>query len=223
MAELARGKLRKKKSCLAAALEGHVTEHHRFMLRTLWDHLDYLERTIAALDRRIEEQMRPFEQEICRLDTIPGVDRLVAQSLIAEIGTDMSRFPTDHLASWAGVCPGNHESAGKRKSGRIPKGNRWLKRCLSQAAWAASHTKDTYPASQFRQIAKRRGKKRAIIAMAHTILVIAYHLLAHGTEYRELGGNYFDKLRPERLRQYYVRRLHQLGYEVQLADTTAAA
>ena len=223
MAELARGRMRSKKDTLAAALEGHVTEHHRFMLRTLWDHLTYLEKTIASMDQRIGEQMRPFEAEIQRLDGIPGVDRLVAQAIIAEIGTDMSRFPTaDHLSSWAGLCPGNNESAGKHKSGRTPKANRWLKRCLSQAAWAASHTKDTYLSAQFRQVAKRRGKKRAIIAVAHTILIASYYILK-GAEYRELGGDYFDRLHPERLRAYYVRRLEKLGFEVCLTKPADAA
>jgi transposase len=224
MADLARGKLRKKKASLSAALEGHVTEHHRFMLRTLWDHLTYLEKAIASLDERIEEQMRPFQAELERLDAIPGVDRTVARALTAEIGFDMSRFPTaDHLASWGGVAPGNNESAGKRKHGKTTQGNRWLKRCLSQAAWAASHTKDTYLSAQYRQIARRRGKRRAIIALAHTILISAYHILADGAEYRELGHDYFDRLHPDRLREYYVRRLKTLGYEVQLADAGEAA
>lgn len=175
MADLAGGRLRQKREALTEALEGRMTEHHRFMLRMLWDHLLYLEKAIEELDGRIQEKMGPFESEIRRLDGIPGVDRVVAQALIAEIGTDMSRFATaDHLASWAGLCPGNNESAGKRKSGRTRKANRWLKRSLSQAAWAASHTKDTCLSAQFRQIAKRRGKKRAIIAVAHTILVSSY-------------------------------------------------
>jgi transposase len=223
MAELARGRMRNKRESLAAALEGRVTEHHRFMLKMLWDHLLYLEKTIVGLDERIEEQMRPFESEIRRLDGIPGVDRVVAQAMIAEIGPDMSRFATaDHLASWAGLCPGNNESAGKRKSGRTLKANRWLKRSLSQAAWAASHTKDTYLSAQFKQIAKRRGKKRAIIALAHTILVAAYHMLARASDYLELGSRYFDRLFPERLRRYHVRRLNELGYNVQLAEAPAA-
>lgn len=136
----------------------------------------------------------------------------------------MSHFPTaDHLASWAGLSPGNNESAGKRKSGKITKGNRWLKRCLSQAAWAASHTKNTYLAAQYRQIAKRRGKKRAIIAVAHTILIAVYHMLADGVAYRELGADYFDRLHPDRLREYYVRRLKTLGFQVQLTESEKAA
>jgi len=149
---------------------------------------------------------------------------MTAQAIVAEIGVDMSRFPTsDHLSCWAGMCPGNNESAGKRKSGRTGKANRWLKRCLSQAGWAASHTKNTYLSAQFKQIAKRRGKKRAIIAVGRTILVIAYHLLAEGTDYQELGADYFDHLHPDRLRHYYVRRLQKLGYEVELREASTAA
>ena len=224
MADLARGRMRSKKESLTEALEGHVTEHHRFMLRTLWEHLLFIEKTIATMDARIEEQMRPFEAEIQRLDGITGVDRVVAQALIAEVGVDMSRFATDdHLASWAGICPGNHQSAGKRKSGSTPKANRWLKRALGQAAWAASHSKNTYLSSQFRQIAKRRGKKRATIAVAHTILTAAYHVLRKGVEYHELGADYFDRLHPDRLRQYYVKRLQKLGFQVAISETTTAA
>jgi transposase len=217
MACLARGRLRKKTDHLAAALEGHVTDHHRFMLRKLWDHLRYLEGEVTAFDSRIEAQTRPFAEAIERLDGIPGVDVVTARALIAEIGVDMTRFPTaDHLASWAGVCPGNNQSAGKRKTGRTPQGNRWLKRCLSQAAWAASHTKNTYLSTKFRQIARRRGKKRAIIAVARTILVAAYHILADGRSYHELGADYFDRVRPDRLRRYHTRRLEALGFKVNL-------
>jgi len=223
MAGLAQGRLRKKAEHLAAALEGHVTEHHRFMLQTLWDHLNYLEQTITRLDGRIEDLMRPFEAEVQRLRTIPGVREQVSHALIAEIGTDMGPFPSAmHLASWAGLCPGNNESAGKRKSGRTTKGSRWLRRCLSQAAWAASHTKDTYLSAQFRRIARRRGKKRAVIAIAHSILVIAYHILRDGTLYQDLGADHFDRLRPDRLKRYYIRRLQDLGYEVALVDDPAA-
>lgn len=224
MAQLARGRLRAKIKPLEASLEGHVTEHHRFLLRLYWKQMDQIEDAIAALDERIDALTRPFEEELALLDTIPGVDLVAAQAVMAEIGVDMRRFPTSgHLASWAGLCPGSNESAGKRKSGKTTKGNRWLRRCLSQAAWAASRTKNTYLSSQFRQIAKRRGRKRAIIAVAHTILVIAYHVLSEGCEYRELGGDYFDNLRPERLRSYYVRRLNKLGYEVTIKPVEPAA
>jgi len=224
IADLAHGKLRDKKAALTAALQGRMTDHHRFMLQTLWDHLTYLESAIASLEQRIEETMRPFGAHVERLDAIPGVDRTVANALIAEIGVDMSHFPTaDHLCSWAGVSPGNNESAGKRHSGRTTKGNRWLKRCLSQAAWAASHTKDTYLSAQYRHIARRRGRKRAIIALAHTILIIAYHILADGRQYQELGGDYLDRLHPQRLREYHVRSLKKLGYEVKLTGNEHAA
>ncbi len=224
MAELARGKLRKKIDSLLAALQGHVTEHHRFMLQMLWDHLRYLETAIAALEERVEEQMGPFAEEVERLITVPGIQKQVAHALVAEVGTDMSPFPTaNHLCSWAGVCPGNHESAGKHRSGRTTKGNRWLKRCLAEAAWGASRTKGTYLSAQFRQIARRRGKKRALIAVAHTILIITYHLLAHGTIYHDLGADYFDRLQPERLCRYYVRRLRHLGYDVTLEPQAPAA
>jgi transposase len=223
MADLARGRMRDKREALTAALEGRVTEHHRFMLRMLWDHLLYLEKTIEMLNGRIEDMIRPFESEIRRLDGIPGVDRVVAQAMIAEIGTDMSRFTTAaHLASWAGLCPGNYESAGKRKSGRILKGNRWLKRSLCQAAWAASHTKDTYASALYRRIAKRRGNKRAIVALGHTILVSAYYILSRASEYKDLGADYFDRLNPARLRTYHVHRLEDLGYQVQLTQASPA-
>lgn len=224
MAGLARTKLRAKTKELGEALEGHVTGHHRFMLTQLWDHLQYLEKAIATFESRIEESMRPFAQEIERLDEIPGVDSITAQGVLAEIGTDMSRFPTaDHLTSWTGICPGNNESAGKRKSGKTPQGNRWLKRCLSQAAWGASRTKDTYLAAKYRQIARRRGKKRAIIAVARTILITVYYLLRDGGSYCELGGDYFDRINPERVRGYHVRRLEQLGFTVSLHEAAPAA
>lgn len=224
MAELAKGRLRKKLDRLPPALEGHVTEHHRFMLRTLWDHMTYLEKLVERLDARIEQMMRPFEEQISRLMTIPGVKETVARAVIAEIGTQMEQFPSaEHLSSWAGLCPGNHESAGKRKSGRTTKGNRWLRRCLVQAAWSACRKRDAYLSSQFKQIARRRGKRRAAVAVAHSILVSAYYILADGTTYQDLGPDHFDRLSPERLRRYYVSRLRQLGYEVTLRDAAEAA
>ena len=197
LAELARRRLRNKLPELREALRGHVTDHHRFMLRQLMDHLDYLDRQIAAFEQRIEELMRPFQEAIKRLMTMPGVGLLTAQNVLAEIGTDMSRFPTDqHLASWAGMCPGNRESAGKRKSGHTNHGNRWLRTALVQAAWAASHSQRTYLAAQYRRLAGRRGKKRAIIAVGHTMLVMMYHMLREGVDYQELGPDYLDKFQP---------------------------
>ena len=224
LAALARGRLRAKASDLREALRGHLTPHHRFMLGRLLDHLDYLDREIAQFDQRIEDLMAPFQPAFQRLTTIPGIGPRTAQNVLAEIGTDMTRFATDqHLASWAAMCPGNHESAGKRRSGRTNHGNRWLRSALTQAAWAASHSKKTYLSSQYRRLAGRRGKKRAIVAVGHTLLVIIYHMLRNDLDYRELGNDYLDKLQPRRLTTYLVRRLESLGHKVTLAPAEQAA
>jgi transposase len=189
LAELARRRLRGKIPQLQLALRGSVTEHHRFLLRTLMDHLKHLETMIDRYEERIEEALPSAGEPMTRLVTIPGVDVRVAQVVLAEIGQEMDRFPTaGHLSSWAGLASGNHESAGKRQSGRTTPGNRWLKTALVQAAWAASRAKGTHLAKKFRRIAGSRGKKRAAIAVAHTMLVIIYHLLKEGTTYQEIGG-----------------------------------
>jgi transposase len=173
---------------------------------------------------RIEEVLAPFAEAAGRLATIPGVDQRTAETVLAEIGTDMEQFPTaEHLASWAGMCPGNNESAGKRRSGRTTKGSRWLRQVLTQAAWAASHTKDTYLAAQFRRLAARRGKKRALVALGHTLLVIIYHLLTEGSTYHELGGDFLERLEPERLTRQLVKRLEKLGHRVTLEPKEDAA
>jgi transposase len=218
LAGLARGKLRKKAAALEQALDGAVTEHHRDQLRRLWDQLLSLEGLIERIDDRIVTQMdAPTLEAIARLITIPGIDRWTAEVLVSELGTDMSVFPTSaHLASWAGVCPGNNRSGGKARSGRTSKGNRWLRRALTQAAWAASHTKNTYLSAQYRRLAARRGKKRALVALGHTILVIAYHVLKRGTVYNELGAEYLDRLEPQRQTRQLVRRLEKLGHKVTL-------
>ena len=224
LADLARRRLRAKLPELREALRGHLTDHHRFMLRQLMDHLAYLDHQVAAFAQRIEELMRPFQEAIRRLTTIPGVGVLTAQNILAEIGTDMSRFPTDqHLASWAAMCPGNRESAGKRQSGHTNHGNRWLRTALVQAAWAASHSKNTYLSAQYRRLAGRRGKKRAIVALGHTMLVMIYHLLRDGVDYHELGHDYLDKLQPQRLTHYLVKRLESLGHQVTLTPADQAA
>jgi transposase len=190
VAELARRRLRAKIPQLREALRGSVTEHHRFLLRAHIDHLSHLERLIARYDERIDEALRPFAEEIQRLLTIPGVGLRVAEVVVAEIGLDMSRFPTaGHLSSWAGLASGNDQSAGKRRSGRTTPGNRWLKTALVQAAWAAYRAKGTYLARKFRRIAGNRGPKRAAVAVAHTILVIIYHLLKERVTYREVVGD----------------------------------
>ena len=224
LAELARGRLRGKKPQLEAAVEGHVTDHHRFLLKGLLDHWDYLQGQIDRLSRRIEELTAPFAQEIRRLDGIAGVDRRIAETVVAEIGTDMSHFPTDgHLSSWAGMCPGNNESAGKRHSGKTAKANRWLRASLTQAAWAASHTKNTYLSSQYHRLAARRGKKRALVAVGHTILVAIYHMLKEGTSYADLGAHYLDQLQSHRATRYHVKRLESLGHKVTLEPGLLAA
>ena len=215
IADLARRQLRGKIPQLEKALQGHLTEHHRFLLRLLWKELMQQEALIAELEVKIEEVTRPLAGDVERLDEVPGLDRRVAEVMLAEVGADISPFPTHQkLAAWAGMCPGNEESAGKRRKRRITPGNRWLKRSLVQAAWAASHTKNSYLASQYRRLVGRRGKKRALIAVAHSILVIVYHLLKDGTRYRDLGVDFFDRLEPQRLTRYYLKRLEKLGHKV---------
>jgi len=217
LAELAQRKLRGKIPELEKALEGRVTGHHRFLLRLLWKQLRQQEEVIAELETRIEELTRPFAAVMERLDAVPGVDRRVAEVLLAEVGADLKAFPTDgNLASWAGICPGNDVSAGKRRRRRITPGNHWLKRTLVQAAWAASHTKNTYLATQYRRWAGHRGKKRALVAVGHSILVIFYHMLKNGTTYADLGADFFDRLQSQRLTRYYLRRLQALGHKVTL-------
>jgi transposase len=222
LAGFAQRQLRGKIPELEKALEGRVTEHHRFMLGLLWKQLAQEEELIAELDAKIEEQTRPFADEIERLDAVPGVDRRVAEAVLAEVGADMRPFPSDqHLSSWAGMCPGNEDRAGKRKRRRITPGSRWLKRSLVQAAWGASHTKSTYLASQYRRMVGRRGKKRALVAVGHSLLVIFYHMLKERARYTELGADFFDRLEPERLTRYYVRRLERLGHKVTLEPSAA--
>jgi transposase len=217
MAALAKGRLRAKREALEQALVGRVQAHHRFILKELLCQIDSLDESIEHFDAQIEAYCRPFEAAIERLDTIPGVAWETAEVIVAEIGVDMSRFPTaDHLASWAGVAPGNHESAGKRLSGRTTQGNQALVAALTQAAWAASHTKSTYLSAQYHRLASRRGRKKAIVAVAHSILIIAYHLIKDQEVYEDLGSNYFDRRNPEATEKRLVRRLEQLGYKVSL-------
>src|SRR6516164_878477 len=192
LAGLARRRLRAKIPALRLALQGRVTEHHRFLLGLLLDELTHLEGLIGRLTARITEVLpSPFRQAIQRLATIPGIDVRAAENILAETGIDTDVFPSaGHLASWTGMCPGQRESAGKRQSGRTRKGNQWLRTTLVQVAWAASHTKHTYLSAQYRRLASRRGKKRALVAVGHTILVITYHLLKNHTTYKELGGDF---------------------------------
>jgi transposase len=226
LAELARGTLRGKIPELQKALQGHFTEHHCFVLRHLLDQIEYLEGQIEQFNIRIEGCLRPFltDDQMERLDAIPGVNRRTIENVVAEIGADMSRFPDEeHLSSWAGISPGNEESAGKRTRNRTTKGNPWLRRALTEAAWAASHTKGSYLGARFRRLAPRRGKKRALIAVAHTILKVFYHLLKGEVDYTDLGADYFDRLKPEQYRRYLVKRLEGLGYNVTLTPKDQAA
>ena len=217
LAEMAQGKLRNKIPELERALEGRVTPHHRFLLRELLDHLYFVESKMRRIEQEVEERLRPFQSEVVRLCTIPGVDRVTAWGLLAEIGLDMKQFPdVRHLGSWAGLCPGSHESAGKRKSGKIRKGSLWLRRCLCQAAWAVSTKKNNYLSALYRRLAARRGVKRATIAVAHNLLTIAYYILRDQTCYQDLGPDYFDRLNPEGLRRRLTRRLEGLGFKVTL-------
>ncbi len=223
MADMARGRLRDKIPLLEEALVGKVTEHHRFLLRALMDQLIYLESQIERFTQRIDEAARPFEMAIAALIPIPGFDRVSAQNVIAEIGPDMKPFPTAaHLCSWAKICPGNNESAGKHKSGATGHGNRWLEMILVQIAWAASHKKNSYFQAQYRRIAGRRGKRRAIIAVGHSLLTTAYCILKFETKYQDLGSDHFDRISRHKIRRYHVKRLENLGYRVALSEKEAA-
>src|SRR5215217_1125792 len=217
LAQLAQGRLREKLSELERALAGRVEAHQRFLLARQLAHVDFLDAAIARVSAEVAARLEPAAEAVERLEPIPGIGRYVAEALIAEIGTDMRRFPTaGHLASWAGMCPGNHERAGKRRSGRTRKGSPWLRALLVQAAHAAARTRGTYLAAQYRRLATRRGRARAAIAVGHSILVIAYHLLTEGAVYRDLGANYFDERDRQAVERRLVHRLEGLGYTVSL-------
>ncbi|MEW6698691.1 MAG: IS110 family transposase [Bacillota bacterium] len=214
---LARGRMKSKKEQLEKALTGLIGPHQRMLLAVQLEHIDFLDQQIALLDQEIEERMRPFEEALVLLDTIPGVGRRAAEQILAEIGLDMERFPSAaHLASWAGMCPGNNESAGKRKSGRTRKGNNSLRNILVEVARAAGRTKNTYLSSQYHRIAARRGANRAAVAVGHSILVIVYHVLKRRRPYFELGADYFDRLKKEAVVHRAVKKLESLGYKVSL-------
>jgi transposase len=222
LAQLAQGRLREKIPQLERALVGCVGEHQRFLVAEQVAHVDFLDEAIARVSTEITKRMCPDEDAITRLDTIPGVGRSVAETLVAEIGSDPTRFPNaQHLASWAGMCPGNHESGGKRRSGATRKGSPWLRSCLVQAAHAAARTKGTYLAAQYRRLAARRGRAKAAVAVAHSILIIAYHVLTEGTSYCDLGGNYFDQRDRQGVERRLVHRLEGLGYTVSLTPAAS--
>jgi transposase len=217
LADLARGTLRKKLPALRAALAGRFRPHHAFMVSQHFGHLDYLDEAIDTLSGRIEEAMRPFAAELTRLDSIPGVGRRTAEVLLAEVGVDMRRFPTAaHLASWAGLCPGQNESAGKRKSGRTRPGNRWLRMTLIEAATMAARIRQAAFAARYHRIARHRGHKKAVVAVAHAMLVTAYHMLDRHLDYAEPGADYFARRHTERAMRRAVRALERQGYRVTL-------
>jgi transposase len=224
MAELVHKRMEAKKPALRQALAAPLNGHHRFMLKQLLGQIDDLDKLIDTFDARIQEVMSPLEQEAVKtLDQVPGFDRRTAQIVLAEIGTDMGRFPTpQHLASWAGICPGNHQSAGKRRSGKTRKANPWLKAALTQAAWGASRTRRSYFAARHRRLAARRGLKRATVAIAHHLLVTVHCLLSRGTAYVDLGADYFTHVKtPEQQAQKLIGKLQRLGYDVEVKRTAA--
>ncbi|MDE3075808.1 MAG: IS110 family transposase [Chloroflexota bacterium] len=221
MAQLAQRRMRSKIPQLERALAGRFGEHQRFLVTRQLAHIDFLDGEIATVSAAVEERLRPFQAELDRLDSIPGIDRRNAEVIVAELGTDMSRFPTyRHLASWARLCPGNNESAGKRKSGKTGRGNPWLRTALVQAAQAAGHT-STYLAAQLHRLTSRRGQKKAVVAVAHTILIIAYHVLKNPAMYAELGKHYFDERDRDAIKDRLVRRLKTLGFDVALTPQAA--
>ena len=253
LAALAQGRLREKRAELRLALEGHITDHHRFQLKFLLEFVQFGEKQLGQLEaeiRRLIIQLEPglvssegamtagpsagkeamatavkspLQTVVEFWDTIPGIDELTASTLVAEMGANMDQFPSaGHAAKWAGICPGNKESAGKRLSGKTPKGSVWLRRALCQAAWAASRTKNTYLAAQYHHLIVRKGKKRTIVAVAHTMLVMAYYMAQRQCSYQELGGDYFDRRNADTMQHRLVKKLKNLGYEVTLTPITAS-
>jgi transposase len=222
MAERARGRMRRRIADLRQALEGRVTSHHRFLLRQILKHIDGLDQELEEVEQQIETYLQPYAEASRLLQTIPGIGAAAAAAIISEIGIDMRRFPSaKHLASWAGVCPGNHQSGGKRLSAGTTGGNRWLRAILAEAVWVISRTKGTYLAAQFQRLMRRRGKYKAVMAVAHTLLEIIYHLLRHHVPYTDLGPEYFDQLDKARVERHHVRRLEELGYTVSLSPAVA--
>lgn len=222
MAAMGRTHLRKKTAELEQALTGLIGDHQRMMLTQMLRHIDSLQETISSLDSEVKQRMRPFEEELALLDEISGVGERCAQTIIAEIGVDMSVFPSaNHLASWAGMCPGNNESAGKRKTGKTRKGSELLRSCLVEAANAISRSNKSYLSAKFHKIAARRGRKRALVAVGHAILVICYHILKDKAHYHDLGPDYYEKYKKQEIARRTVKRLEALGYKVTLEDTAA--
>jgi transposase len=223
LAELACGSLRKKLPELQLALEGRLTAHHRVLIGKILAHITFLEESIAQIQMEIDRRLVPFGQAVALLQTIPGVSAQAAATIIAEIGIDMCRFPSaKHLANWAGLCPGNRQSGGKHFSGKPTQGNAWLKAVLGEVAWVITRLRaPNYLTAQYHRIARRRGRYKALVAVAHSLLVIAYHMLKTKQPYTDLGADYFDRLDVERIQRHHVNRLKALGYEVELKPKVA--
>src|SRR6266404_358890 len=224
LAALAHRRIRAPAEELCEALRGRVTKHHRFLLRLHLQQIDFFDAAIVAIDQEVDANVEPFRAAITILTTIPGVSDLSARTIVAEIGTDMSRFPTDgHLISWAGLCPRNDESAGKRRSNRMRKGAPWLKTTLIQCAWSATRKKASYLQAQFHRLRSRRGPKKAICAVAASILTAIYHMIKNRTRYHDLGADYFDRRSKQARTRRLVSQLASLGYDVQITPLADAA
>lgn len=224
LAELAKGRLRAKLPALRAALEGRFDHLHSVWIGAILAHIDFLDEQIASLTETIGAEIAPFESAVELLCTIPGVQRRAAEVIVAELGTDMSVFPSaKHLASWAGQCPGNDQSAGKRRSGSTRKGSKWLDWTLEEAALAAVRSNDVYLAAQYQRLRPRRGHKKALGAVKHSIIVACWHMLSTGELYRDLGGDYYRKRDPERITKRLVAQLERLGHTVTLQQAQVAA
>ena len=218
LAKLARGRMRPKIAQLQQALQGHLEPHHRFLLKETLAHLDFLKLRVGQLEQEVGERLSPFEKSLALLMTIPGISRRSATILISELGTEMSAFPSAaHLTSWVGLCPGSHLSAGKRRSGKPTKGNSYLRSVLVQIAWILTRMSDNYLSAQFHHLRPRLGSKKAVVAVAHSVLVIVYHVLAKGEPYQDLGPDYFRRQDKQQQAQRFVRQLETLGYRVELA------
>jgi transposase len=217
MADLARGALRTKLPQLRQALVGRVQPHHLVLISQILAHIDFLEQAVAQMQTEIERCLPPFEEALGLLQTIPGIKAVAAAAILAELGPEVSRFPTaGHLASWAGLCPSNKQSAGKRLKGPVNRGNVWLRGIMGEVAWAAIKKRETYFHAQFHRVARRRGRQKAAVAVAHSLLVVIYHVLRTRRPYTELGVDYFDQLDAGRIKRHHVHRLEQLGYTVTL-------
>ena len=219
LADLARGRLRTKLPALQRALQGRFRPHHAFLLRQILSKIDFLEETVAQLTEEIDARVRPFAAMLAALDTIPGIDRIAAISIVAETGGDMQRFPSAaHLCSWGAVCPGQNESAGKRRSGKTRKGNVYLRRTLIQAALAATRKRECALQTRYHRVKRQRGHKKAVVAVGHQILEIAYYVMRDGVVYQELGADYFVRRDRERTKRRSIAQLEALGYRVTIED-----